>query len=375
MAYNVLKGAVDGSVDQHGDQEINGVKVFKNTVSASVFWDTDAQSPCATMKDVAIKKVTGGSTGGVLTYTAAGEATSNFNLTFDGTTLTTKNLSAACIEGDASDIRNVPPDRFNGTIPAHAIKMGNGLTNVRGNLQIQTHEGMVVDQNGLSISLANNGGMTLTGNKLTIDASKTTNVTESGQNLSDQDLLMVSDISRGNIVHTTLNNFYEGYIKNKVQHAAGKINEIQVKGGQGFTSSPNFSYDISTNTLKVDGTTRTQNLKVTGDITCEGAVFQNIATVSSRIYEVQPSDYTLLCDTKECPITVVLPPACNNTGRVISIKKASSDKYKINSYPVVLKVSEGNIDRSDETVIKTNYSFRSVQSDGENWWVVGAKGT
>ena len=234
---------------------------------------------------------------------------------------------------------------------------------------------MVVDQNGLSISLANNGGMTLTGNKLTIDASKTTNVTESGQNLSDQDLLMVSDISRGNIVHTTLNNFYEGYIKNKVQHAAGKINEVQVKGGQGFTSSPNFSYDISTNTLKVDGTTRTQNLKVTGDITCEGAVFQNIATVSSRIYEVQPSDYTLLCDTKECPVTVVLPPACNNTGRVISIKKASSDKYKINSYPVVLKVSEGNIDRSDEAVIKTNYSFRSVQSDGENWWVVGAKGT
>ena len=59
MAYNVLKGAVEGSVDQHGDQEINGVKVFKNTVSASVFWDTDAQSPCATMKDVAINKVTG----------------------------------------------------------------------------------------------------------------------------------------------------------------------------------------------------------------------------------------------------------------------------------------------------------------------------
>ena len=59
MAYNVLKGNVEGSVDQHGDQEINGVKVFKNTVSASVFWDTDSQSPCATMKDVAIKKIKG----------------------------------------------------------------------------------------------------------------------------------------------------------------------------------------------------------------------------------------------------------------------------------------------------------------------------
>ena len=37
MAYNVLKGAVEGSVDQHADQEIDGVKVFKSTISASVF--------------------------------------------------------------------------------------------------------------------------------------------------------------------------------------------------------------------------------------------------------------------------------------------------------------------------------------------------
>ena len=48
MAYNVLKGKVEGSVDQHADQEIEGVKVFKNTISASIFYDTDAQSPCAT---------------------------------------------------------------------------------------------------------------------------------------------------------------------------------------------------------------------------------------------------------------------------------------------------------------------------------------
>ena len=32
MAYNILKGTVDGSVDQHADQEIGGVKVFKNTI-------------------------------------------------------------------------------------------------------------------------------------------------------------------------------------------------------------------------------------------------------------------------------------------------------------------------------------------------------
>ena len=65
MAYNILKGTVDGSVDQHADQEIGGVKVFKNTVSASVFWDTDAQSPCATLKDVGVRSVAGKTKNGI----------------------------------------------------------------------------------------------------------------------------------------------------------------------------------------------------------------------------------------------------------------------------------------------------------------------
>ena len=55
MAYNVLKGNVSGSVDQHGNQEIDGIKTFLNVVSASMFYDTDAQSPCATENNVAIK--------------------------------------------------------------------------------------------------------------------------------------------------------------------------------------------------------------------------------------------------------------------------------------------------------------------------------
>ena len=375
MAYNVLKGAVEGSVDQHGDQEINGVKVFKNTVSASVFWDTDAQSPCATMKDVAINKVTGTTKGAVLTYTSDGEASANYNLTFDGATLKTKNLTAETIQGNASGISHVPTDRFDGTIAAHNLKLGNGLTNVRGNLQIKTSAGVVADKDGVSIALANNGALSMNNGKLTLDLTKTENVTRGGQSLSDNDLIMVSDISRGTVVHSTLNNLYEGYIKNKIQHASGQPNEIQIKNKQGFTSSPNFNYNPATDTLQVDGTTRTQDLKISGDVWCEGAVFQNIATVSSRIYEVQPSDYTLLCDTQKSPITVVLPPACNNKGRVITVKKANSDKYKINSYPVGIKVNEGNIDLRDEAAIKTNYSVRSLQSDGENWWVVGAKGT
>ena len=82
MAYNVLKGIVEGSVDQHADQEIEGIKVFKSTISASVFYDTDAQSPCATVKDVALTKINGATKNSILVYNGAGEATVNYNLTF-----------------------------------------------------------------------------------------------------------------------------------------------------------------------------------------------------------------------------------------------------------------------------------------------------
>ena len=81
MAYNVLKGNVAGSVDQHADQEIDGVKVFKNTISASVFYDTDAQSPCATIKDVAITRIEGAARNSILTYNGGTTATANTRAT------------------------------------------------------------------------------------------------------------------------------------------------------------------------------------------------------------------------------------------------------------------------------------------------------
>jgi hypothetical protein len=40
-----------------------------------------------------------------------------------------------------------------------------------------------------------------------------------------------------------------------------------------------------------------------------------------------------------------------------------------------VKVEEGVIDLNDTVNIKMNYSSRTFQSDGENWWVIGAKGS
>ena len=116
MAYNVLKGVVEGSVDQHADQEIGGVKVFKNTISASVFYDTDAQSPCATMKDVALVTLNGTVENSALTLTGDKTATANYNLTFKDGVLETGEIRAREFAGSACGLHGIRADKIVGTV-------------------------------------------------------------------------------------------------------------------------------------------------------------------------------------------------------------------------------------------------------------------
>ena len=74
-------------------------------------------------------------------------------------------------------------------------------------------------------------------------------------------------------------------------------------------------------------------------------------------------------------VNVILPPACNYAGRILTIKKINDNKHSLRSRPVKVRVQEGSIDFTDEIELKMNYSSRTIQSDGDNWWVVGHKGT
>ena len=97
MAYNVVKGSVEGTVNQHADQEISGKKVFKSTISASVFYDTEAQSYCATLKDVAIQKITGGSQNSILLMDKNHAATSSHKFRYVDDTLHVSKIIAHSI--------------------------------------------------------------------------------------------------------------------------------------------------------------------------------------------------------------------------------------------------------------------------------------
>jgi len=374
MAYNVLKGAVEGSVDQHADQEIDGVKVFKSTISASVFYDTDADSPCATLKDVAITTITAPQQHAVLTYGLNQTANAHPDLTFDGTTLKTNVVCAQKVVGSAASMRDIPHNKFTEPIRAANIHFGRGLKDVRGALQVKAAPGITISEEGVGVRVGASGGLKVARDHLTIDPHQTVSIQAGGQNLSDNDLLLVSDTSRGSLNHTTLKNLYDNYVNVKIPHPAGPIDAIQLKGKSGFTSSPHLAYDTIQNVLRVEGKTSTGTLHVDNSLTCGGAVITNVKKVMSETYEVEKDDYTILCDSFNNPVTITLPAACNHTGRMIVIKKINQRKDSLRSFPVAIKVEEGTMDISDTIVLKMNYSSRILQSDGENWWVIGTKG-
>jgi len=377
MAYNVLKGVVEGSVDQHGDQEIGGIKVFKNTISASVFYDTDAESPCATMKDVAIKKIKGNINDGIIIADKQHGARTHHNLTYnsDSQTLDVKNINASTIAGSGIYLHTLPTDKFVSKINANFVDYGAGLQNVRGKLQVKLSQGLSMEEDSLSVTVANNSGLYFEDNKLTTDIAKVEKINLAGQNLSDDDLLLVSDASLGKTRSTTIRNLFDSYINMKIPHASGNKNEIQLKGRSGFESTAALSFDPSNNSLNVEGRISAASTQIKNKLVCEGSVYKKIKTVKEENYEVQNDDYTIICDASNNKMNVNLPPPVNNQGRVLIFKKANSNQYKLNDNEITLSCKEGKIDIGNNELIKMNYSSRTLQCDGENWWIIGTKGS
>ena len=384
MAYNVLKGNVSGSVDQHGNQEIDGIKTFLNVVSASMFYDTDAQSPCATENNVAIKKLKADTQYGILTYEGDSVAKSHYNLSFDGITLRTDKAIINSLSGDGSGLLNVPAQYLSGKLSAKSINVGNGLENHRDLLKVKTNDGLSADEAGLSLNLLPNGGLSIKSKKLSIDCDNTQDVKEAGQNISDPDLILMYDFSRGEMRHSTLKNLYDGYLNSKVPHAGGQKNSVQYRGNKYFEGDENFTYEPSNKTLQLKGTIKSlihqssRKLEANGQFHANGAVYAGIKKVSSALYEIQDTDNTILFDTSGTKITAILPPARECPGRLLTLKKISTDddKYKIRgTYSLTITTEEELIDFSKEIVVKSNYSCRTLQSDGDKWWIINKSGS
>lgn len=384
MAYNVLKGIVEGSVDQHADQEIEGIKVFKSTISASMFYDTDAGSPCATENNVAITTLTSQTESGIITYHGGKIAKSNHNLTFDGKVLKTDEAHIGVVHGSGAGLRNVPAEHLSGKVSAQSIDFGPGLKDRQGSLSLNLNDGLSCDTKGLSVELFSNGGLDFKNNKLFVNPNNALDVQESGQNISDTDIVLMYDISRANVRSTSFKNLYDGYLSTKVPRPAGSKNSIQFKGNKSFNGSDSLTFEPTQKRLNLKGTLTSLAVKASsvlesnGSLVVNGGLFKSICTVNDENYIVADVDNTILCNTSNNSVSITLPAANENMGRIITIKKIcdSQDKYKIkNSNTLTIRTTGELIDFTTNIALKANYSIRTLQSDGNKWWIINKTGS
>jgi len=379
MAYNVLKGKVAGSVDQHGDQLIDGVKVFKNTVSAATFYDTDAQSPCATENNVALKKISKEVEGGILIYKANKVASTDRHLRFGEDGIFRTHVAViGNVTGSGGGLTDLRASRLIGKVSARSIDFGAGLDSHGSSLKVKPAAGIKVTTEGVSLNLFSLGGIDCENGKVTLNHRNTPKITENGQNISDDDLLLLHDADRREVRHTTFKNLYDNYIKFKTPHPQGSRYSLQYRGKNTFEASAALVFDPRESKLKVDGVVDAHMAVVSRALYNGGAAYRGIKTVSAPEYGFTPYDNTVLFDASNNPIVAILPPADGNEGRVITIKRICADdaRYKIKpTHKLVIRAEHQLIDFNKEIVIQGNYSTRTLQSDGKKWWIINRSGS
>tara|TARA_B100000085_G_scaffold85514_1_gene77073 strand:+ start:2075 stop:3229 length:1155 start_codon:yes stop_codon:yes gene_type:complete len=384
MAYNLLKGAVEGSVDQHADQEINGIKIFKNTISASAFWDTDDGMPCITENNVGITKISNKTPGGLLVYRGDKTASSHHSLNFDGEILTVHHAHIHHLSGDGSSLKGVPAEHLSGKVLASQIQLGDEFKSHKGLLKINIKDGLVSNDEGLSVNLGTQSGLDFKNGKIVLNPLNAPDVKANGQNMRDTDLILIYDMREKQIKHTTFRNVYDSYINTRVPNAKGSKNCVQFRGQRTFEGNDSFTYEPENKTLTVQGQIRTNTseistkLEINGAAEINGAVYKKIITVTDSSYNFTSSDNTILFDTSKGAITATLPAASENYGRILTIKKIAADenKYKVKgTHKLLIKTEGESIDFSKEITLTSNYSSRVIQSDGNKWWIINRSGT
>lgn len=96
------------------------------------------------------------------------------------------------------------------------------------------------------------------------------------------------------------------------------------------------------------------------NIPSSGSGFVNSCLTKTSNYILSGSDFTILMNGSS--LTASLPDAGSNNGRVYNIKNISSNTLKI--------AGSQSIDNSSSINLSSQYSHITVQSDGNQWWII-----
>ena len=217
MAYNILKGTVEftgdngsleNTVDLASDQSISGGKTFaqKLTASAIVLAGVPLVHPAITTVNNAASYRVALFDAGNPSNTLSG----NVELSFRYGTLTSSYFS-----GSGVGLTNLQATELQGQVQGTQINQGNGLIG-GGAMSVQQHDGITVDSDGVSVNVISQGGLAISGaSGVAVDPTNALDITTSGQSLSDDDVFIAHDVSRGKIVKADALDIYS-YVSGKL---------------------------------------------------------------------------------------------------------------------------------------------------------------
>lgn len=125
---------------------------------------------------------------------------------------------------------------------------------------------------------------------------------------------------------------------------------------QSFAGSKSFADSVA-----IGGTTVANST-----LQVNGSVAMAIKTVTAT-YTVNGTDNTILADATAGAFAITLPaPAAGIQGRIYTIKKTGGDIDKA----VTINPGGGSIEGGSSYVIYNDWTFITVQTDGNNWYII-----
>jgi hypothetical protein len=363
MAYNVVQSPsglaveqreqlnkidkIDHAIDNFSDEKIGGNKIFTKTVIAKGFQLHDGRE----ITPPAVEVIKNNQAGSLLLATGTPLVETTPNLSYDNGVLLGRKLKFDSIEGNGSLLSHLDAGALEGTLNLETIK------------------------------LPPNSAISTANNQLYVDFDAATPMSKTGQTVSDGDKLLLFDTSQNGLRQTTFAELYRDYIKTKGHHPGGNRQSLQFRKGNTFGGAETLRFDEQKNTLNLAGTLNAMTARIEDELVAEGALraqgatYQKITHTNTPEYEVQADDYTVLADTADNKVCVILPDASENDGRVLNIKLINSEKYRIKGNKLVIKSAGGLLDIYEEVILKMTTSSRSFQSDGKTWWIINGRGS
>ncbi len=209
-------------------------------------------------------------------------------------------------------------------------------------------------------------------------------LSHSHANKSKLDSLSFNASTINGITSTLISNWNTAFTNNHTHANKSKLDSLlvaasflnSITGNLGSNAYTSTAYVPQTTT--VNGHALSANVSVTaadvglGNVTNESKatmftnpIFTLAQTTKSTSYTATSSDYAIYCIGGSSGITITLPAAVSNSGRIYVIKKIDSGVGKI--------TIDGNasetIDGALTWLLTLQYESVTIQCDGSNWYI------